>query len=597
MRPLFISDKSITLTSNKLDWQVLRPQTDNYQHFFSQLPEDTSGCFEKIQARLADGLQTFSLTTAQPAMMLVKIAEYGQYLTLLRDRLMMLQADKPPHWCGGHYSLEGNQARWRSVETAEDNFACLSGQVGVADWIEPEQLFGCVRIFRDNLTLEPGLLHRINGGTLIISLRAIISQPLMWLRLKQIFLSQQYIWLSPDETRALPVSVPAMPLTFRLLIAGDREALAQFQEMEAELSALAIYSEFEENIQIVDDEEMTDWCQWVREVANRADIGDIESDFWSQLIIESVRYTGDQETLPLCPCWLTRQLQDALIYSEDNRLAASQLKSALEARAWREGFLAERMQDEILLDQILIDTEGAVVGQINGLSVIEFPGHPRPFGEPSRISCVVHPGDGEFTDVERKAELGGNIHAKGMMIMQAWLVSELELEQQLPFSASIVFEQSYSEVDGDSASLAELCALISALANQPVNQQIAVTGSVDQFGNVQPVGGLNEKIEGFFQICQQRGLNGRQGVILPASNVRHLALNDDVINAVREEQFHLWTVSHIEQALPLLMDKVWNTERGPCLLRTIQERIAQMNQQENRHRPWPLRWLNWLHHN
>ncbi len=175
------------------------------------------------------------------------------------------------------------------------------------------------------------------------------------------------------------------------------------------------------------------------------------------------------------------------------------------------------MQDEILQEQILIETEGECVGQINALSVIEFPGHPRAFGEPSRISCVVHIGDGEFIDVERKAELGGNIHAKGMMIMQAFLMSELELEQQLPFTASLTFEQSYSEVDGDSASMAELCALISAPANVPINQSIAITGSVDQFGRVQPVGGLNE-IEGFFTICQQRGLTGKQGVIIQRSS-------------------------------------------------------------------------------
>lgn len=195
----------------------------------------------------------------------------------------------------------------------------------------------------------------------------------------------------------------------------------------------------------------------------------------------------------------------------------------LQQREWREGFLAERMQDEILQEQILIETEGERIGQINALSVIEFPGHPRAFGEPSRISCVVHIGDGEFTDIERKAELGGNIHAKGMMIMQAFLMSELQLEQQIPFSASLTFEQSYSEVDGDSASMAELCALISALADVPVNQSIAITGSVDQFGRAQPVGGLNEKIEGFFAICQQRELTGKQGVIIPTANIRHLS--------------------------------------------------------------------------
>lgn len=217
--------------------------------------------------------------------------------------------------------------------------------------------------------------------------------------------------------------------------------------------------------------------------------------------------------------------------------------------------------------------------------------HPRAFGEPSRISCVVHIGDGEFIDVERKAELGGNIHAKGMMIMQAFIMSELELEQQLPFSASLTFEQSYSEVDGDSASMAELCALISALANVPINQSIAITGSVDQFGRVQPVGGLNEKIEGFFTICQQRGLTGKQGVIIPSANVRHLSLAQELRQAVADEQFFIWAIDDVTEALPLLTQLQWDGE-GQTLRQTIQERIAQAMQQETRHRfPWPLRWL------
>jgi len=239
-----------------------------------------------------------------------------------------------------------------------------------------------------------------------------------------------------------------------------------------------------------------------------------------------------------------------------------------------------------------------VVGQINGLSVVEYPGHPRAWGDPSRITCVVHPGDGEFMDIERKAELGGNIHAKGMMIMQAFLIAELELDQQLPFSASMVFEQSYSEVDGDSASLAELCALISALANQPINQQIAVTGSVDQFGNVQPVGGLNEKIEGFFDICHQRELTGQQGVIIPSCNVRHLSLNQAVVTAVEQGRFHIWAIDRADEALPLLTGKIWSTEdgQGDCLLNTIQERISLFNQPDVPQRPWALRWLNWFNH-
>lgn len=284
--------------------------------------------------------------------------------------------------------------------------------------------------------------------------------------------------------------------------------------------------------------------------------------------------------------------------STGDTFRGEELQAMLAQREWREGFLAERMQDEILLEQILIETEGAQVGQINALSVIEFPGHPRAFGEPSRISCVVHIGDGEFNDIERKAELGGNIHAKGMMIMQAFLMAELELEQQIPFSASLTFEQSYSEVDGDSASMAELCALISALAEVPLNQNIAITGSVDQFGRAQPVGGLNEKIEGFFAICQQRELTGKQGVIIPAANVRHLCLHQNLLDALQANQFFIWAVDDVMDALPLLTGLTWDAEGQNNLKQVIQERIAQATQQDARHRfPWPLRWLNWFTQN
>ncbi len=365
--------------------------------------------------------------------------------------------------------------------------------------------------------------------------------------------------------------------------------------MEPELAEQAIYSEYEENLQITDADSMALWRQWVECTAKQAALPTPATDAWPVLIREAVRYTGDQETLPLCPLWLMRQLREVATMTDEAQFNAEQLTTMLAQREWREGYLAERMQDEILLEQILIETEGEQVGQINALSVVEFPGHPRAFGEPSRISCVVHIGDGEFNDIERKAELGGNIHAKGMMIMQAFLMSELELDQQLPFSASLTFEQSYSEVDGDSASMAELCALISALAEVPVNQSIAITGSVDQFGRAQPVGGLNEKIEGFFTICQQRGLNGKQGVIVPAANIRHLCLAQPLLDAVKAGQFSIWAIEDVADALPLLTGLPWDAEGQTTLKQTVLERIAQATQQDARHRyPWPLRWLNWF---
>jgi len=177
-------------------------------------------------------------------------------------------------------------------------------------------------------------------------------------------------------------------------------------------------------------------------------------------------------------------------------------------------------------------------------------------------------------------------------------MSELQLEQQIPFSASITFEQSYGEVDGDSASMAELCALISALANVPIYQHIAITGSVDQFGQMQPVGGLNEKIEGFFRICQQREFTGLQGVIIPSANVRHLSLHNDVLEAVRENKFSIWAIDEVADALPLLTTLAWDGEGQNTLMHAVQERIAQITAPDVRQRyPWPLRWLNWFNHN
>lgn len=585
---------AIILTSTQLTWQTLQPDSTQYQSVFSRIADEETDALATVQPRLLNALAHLHHQSQGLPLLLVRSQENREYLALIAEAAQRVMGESST-LSGGDYHILADNVTLQPPTDSQRPFTSQGG-IHYADWIEQEQLFGCVRMHKDRIQLEPGLIHRANGGTLVLSLRALLTQPLLWLRLKK-SIEQGYIeWQSQDERRPLPVSVPPLPLKLNLVLCGERDTLADFQELDAEAHEMAIYTEFEENIQIVDEDDMLAWCRWTVDLAGQADIAAPDEDFWPELIKEGVRYSGDQDTLPLCPRWLLRQLRETALMGET--LSAEALRDALEARLWRENYLNERMRDEILLRQILVETEGEVVGQINGLSVVEYPGHPRAWGDPCRITCVVHPGDGEFTDVERKAELGGNIHAKGMMIMQAYLIAELELDQQLPFSASLVFEQSYSEVDGDSASLAELCALISALAGAPLNQQIAVTGSVDQFGNVQPVGGLNEKIEGFFDICHQRELTGQQGVIIPACNVRHLSLNQQVVSAVEEGRFHIWAIDSADEALPLLTGKIWNTEdgEGECLLRTIQERISQMNQPEPSPRSWPLRWLSWFNH-
>lgn len=593
--PLNLTDEYIaTLTTQRLDWRALIPDTENYQEIFAQPYDNDLAPFSSVQARLSYGIEQFHLSDS-PAVMLVKASEEAEYLSLIAAAIEETHRPEAA-LVGGHYHVEGGSVTLRPATHSGDNFASQGG-VAVADWVEHDQLFGCVRRFGEQITLEPGLLHRANGGVLVLSLRSVLAQPLLWLRLKQMVVQGRFDWLSPDESRPLPISIPSLPLSIKLVLVGERISLADFHEMEPEMAAAAIYSEYEESLQIGDKDDLSLWCQWVAGMAQRKSLPLPGADGWQPLVREAARYTGDQEMLPLCPLWIGRQLREVSLLAEQAQFTAEEFEQMLTQRAWREGFLAERMQDEILQEQIRIETEGEVIGQINALSVVEFPGHPRAFGEPSRISCVVHVGDGEFTDVERKAELGGNIHAKGMMIMQAFLMSELQLEQQIPFSASITFEQSYGEVDGDSASMAELCALISALANVPISQHIALTGSVDQFGRIQPVGGLNEKIEGFFRICQAREFSGQQGVIIPAANVRHLSLHQEVLEAIEQEKFSVWAIDEVADALPLLTGMLWDGEGQNTLLNAVQERIAQIISPEVAPRPWPLRWLNWFNHN
>ncbi|MGV3346592.1 AAA family ATPase [Enterobacteriaceae bacterium LUAb1] len=586
------------MSNNRLEWQALLPDTEIFNPFFIQ-PWNKKGIenMSAVQPRLFSSLHQLQQTLASFPLLLLRCTESQQYLTLLAQAMTDAAQYTTQQSVGGYYQWENNAFLFRPVfsvaSPAAENFTTLTGTVCTADWIEEVQLFGTLHLTPGGYQLQPGLLHRANGGTLIMPLRTLLAQPRLWLRLRQTISQQRFDWLSSDERRPLPVVIESMPLQVRLLLTGDRDALAEFQEIEPELSRYAIYSEYEDDMQLAEPKNIIDWCQWVHTLADMYKLPAVSPDFWPVLYREGARYTGDQEMLPLCSDWLLHQLRHAA--SAGTKLNGKNLQQALKIREWQESYLYERILDDILLNQVLIETEGEAEGQINGLSVVDFPGHPRAFGEPSRLSCVVHIGDGELTDVERKAELGGNIHAKGMMIMQAYLMAELDLEQQLPFSASIVFEQSYSEVDGDSASLAELCALISALAQQPLKQSIAVTGSVDQFGRVQAVGGVNEKIEGFFRICQSRELTGLQGVIIPASNVRHLCLAQDVIDAVREEQFHIWAIESVDEAIVLLSERSWRSEdQEKSLLQLIQNRITQITQQDRPQRPWVLRWLNWF---
>lgn len=290
------------------------------------------------------------------------------------------------------------------------------------------------------------------------------------------------------------------------------------------------------------------------------------------------RLSGDRRYIGLT------ELSLKSVIFEANRYAAAagcsfvkqrHVLKALGAVDFRHNFLAEASLREHRDRQLLIATKGAIVGQINGLSVIETLGTSYEYGEPVRITATLRAGgEGDVIDIERKAELAGQIHAKAMMIINGFLTKEFGAESPLPVSASLVFEQSYSEIDGDSASLTGLCAVISVLANAPVSQALAVTGAVDQLGDVQAVGGVNEKIEGFYRVCRLHGFTGTQGVIIPRACVNQLVLRPAVVKAVAEGKFFIFTVDHVTEAVKLLTTLDWGDgESENTICARINERL------------------------
>ena len=519
--------------------------------------------------------------------MLLKASENELFFDLLK------QSVKPSlttTTLGYSYYFSENKITLTQAKSKQDNFAvqddCLTATV-----VDIEKLFGCVRQPENSpVKLQAGLVHQANGGVLILGLRSLLAQPHVWSKLKQMVMSQTFEWFSADDSHPLPLSIPAMPLDLRIILVGDRLSLAELQEFEPEFYSSSIYAEFESELKVTEPRQINDWMNYLQFISRQLALPKIEKTAFAKIYKHATRYTGDQYYLPLSIEWIQSLLLNSSYFVQNENIDTLAVSKALEQKAWRENYLTERFHDEFFTNQIMIDTKSQVVGQINGLSVIEYPGYPKAIGEPTRLSCLVHFGDGELIDIERKTDLAGNIHSKGMMIMQAFVMSEFAINHQLPFSTSLVFEQSYSEIDGDSASLAGLCALISALSNQPIDQQLAVTGSVDQFGHVQSIGGVNEKIEGFFAVCQHQGLTGQQGVIIPASNQRHLSLSDEVIEAINNDKFSIWAVEHVAEALYLLTGIPFKDENQISLYKLIHARMQSMLVQDRKHDGWLSRW-------
>jgi len=405
--------------------------------------------------------------------------------------------------------------------------------------------------------MKAGALHRANGGYLILDARNLLTQPFAWDALKRALLGKQVRIESLGQMMSLITTVSLepepVPLEVKVVLLGERFLFYMLQQLDPEFGALfKVTVDFEDDVDRGADGDLL-YARMIAALVRDEKLRALDRAGVAAVLERCARLAGDRGKLTTNMGALVDLLREADHFASGRGAAevtAADVESAIAAQERRSGRLRERMLEQIREGTLVIETSGSRIGQVNGLSVIELGN--AAFGHPTRITARVHLGAGQVIDIEREAALGGPIHSKGVMILTGLLAGRYACDRPLSLSATLVFEQSYGMVEGDSASSAELYTLLSALAQLPLAQSMAVTGSVNQHGEVQAVGGINEKIEGFFDVCRTRELTGAQGVIIPAANVRHLMLRDDVVEALRAGRFHVWPVRTIDEGLELL---------------------------------------------
>lgn len=412
-------------------------------------------------------------------------------------------------------------------------------------------------LLTDFRMVRSGALLQANGGYLMLDAHRVLARPFVWEALKQALFAKEVRIESPAETLGF-VSTTSLkpepiPLDIKIALVGERWLFYLMSAYDKEFNSLfKVVADFDDDLE----RSMDNVRAYTKLITHRIQENKLlpfSGAAIQRVIEERARHAGDSERLSTH----IQSLDDLLVQADywarqqkAGRVNVDEVIAALKRREHRLSRVQARILDAIQRDTLLIDTSGACAGQVNGLSVIQL-GEYR-FGHPVRITATTRIGSGDVVDIEREVELGGAIHSKGVMILAAALSARYAPDTPLSLHGSVVFEQSYGGVDGDSASVAELCALLSSIADVPIRQSIACTGSINQLGRVQAVGGVNEKIEGFFETCRKRGLDGSHAVIIPADNVKHLMLREEIVEAVKSKRFTVYAVQHIDEAVSLL---------------------------------------------
>ncbi|KXO08420.1 Lon protease family protein [Marinobacter excellens] len=441
-------------------------------------------------------------------------------------------------------------------------------------------------LYTDFTLIRAGSLHRANGGFLILDARRILTQPMAWESLKRILFSNEIRIESLERLYGLATTVSQqpepIPLKVKVVLVGDRTLYYLLAHYDPDfLDLFKVEADFEDDLDR-DGESYQLYARMLATMATSVKARPMDKPAVGRLIEHASRLAGDQKKLTAHDRVLKDLLSEANHWAaraDSKHIGIGHIQQAIDEREFRASRIRERSLEQIYRGVVMIATDGEQAGQVNGLSVLQI-GATR-FGQPTRITATARPGKGQVVDIEREAKLGGPIHSKAVMILSRFLAGRYAPMGDLSLSASLAFEQSYGGVEGDSASVAETCVLLSAITGVPLKQSLAVTGSMNQHGEVQAVGGVNEKIEGFFNVCKKNGGVNGHGVLLPASNVEHLMLNEEVRTAVREGVFAIYPMTHIDQAIELMTgmapgspDDEGGYPEG-CFNRRVADRLAE----------------------
>jgi len=441
----------------------------------------------------------------------------------------------------------------------------------------------------DFTLIKPGVLHQANGGYLVLDVIKVLSNGFAWDTLKRTLKSREIRIQSLDQLLSFASTTQlqpeAIPLDIKVVLTGDRYVYYLLEQFDPEFGQLfKVAADMSEDARRTPENTRL-FARLLATLQRRQQLLPLDRGAVARVIEHCARGVEDSERLSLHLdnlCDLLCESDYMARQAGKTQIGTDSVQKAIDAAIRRLDQLREKAHESILRDIQLVDTSGTRVAQVNGLSVYLLGNYA--FGRPTRITATARLGHGGVLDIERAAKLGGKIHTKGVMIISALLASRYARNQPLPLSATLVFEQSYGGVEGDSASVAEFAVLLSALSGVPIRQTLAVTGSLNQLGQVQAIGGVNEKIEGFFDICQTRGLSGDQGVIIPQANVVHLMLRRDVVEAVEAGRFHIYPAATVDQALELLTGfRAGEPDEegrypGGSLNSLVQSRIDQLNE-------------------